>query len=117
MKQQRKKIAALAELAAIVLDVKLADLRKIAAERNASLAALAALATPEAPQDDDISPISAAQAGLRYQQWADLKRAEINMRLSLQTAEWQVQRESATKAFGRTDALKRLGEKAKAART
>ena len=116
MNQQRKKIAALAELATIVLDVRLAALRKIAAERNASLAALAALATPEAPPDDDISPITAAQAGLRYQQWADLRRAEINMRLSLQTAEWQVQRESATTAFGRTDALNRLGAKMKLAR-
>ena len=105
-------LAPLVRLSGMVLDAELARVRRAAAARDASLAALAALALAPSRPDDDISPIATAQAGLRYQRWADARRAEINIRLARQTAEWMTRRAEAATAFGRAEALRSLHDRA-----
>ena len=107
-----KQIDPLLRLTGMVLDARLSRLRKVAAARNASIAALAALAEKGAPAPYGLSPVAAAQAEMRYQAWADRRRAEINTRLARQTAEWMEARSSAATAFGRSEALSALRDNA-----
>ncbi|MDN5788066.1 hypothetical protein [Pseudorhodobacter sp.] len=95
----------LQKLAQMALDQDLAVLRAAATARDASLQHLKELAPSAA---SDLSPLQQAQTLLRYETWADTRRAEINMILARQTAEWLAQRETAKKAFGKTEALRLL---------
>jgi hypothetical protein len=54
---------------------------------------------------------AAVQAGLLYERWAEARRAEINLTLARQTAEWIEARDAARQAFGRADALRRLSDR------
>ncbi|GHE01796.1 hypothetical protein U879_15930 [Defluviimonas sp. 20V17] len=94
-------------LARMALEVDLAELRAAARRKEASLAALETLSQP-AQATSDLSPVAVGLAALRYQRWADLRRAELNTRLAKQTAEWMEARDKAAHAFGRTEALSRL---------
>lgn len=105
----------LSRLAQMVLDKDLARVRAAAQVKDASLAALEAIDAPAAPPDG-LSPVAAGLAALRYQRWADTRRAEINTRLARQTAEWLEAREKAALAFGRTQALGKLAKQAKLAK-
>ena len=100
----------LAVLAALARDAKLAKVADAALARSRSLQQLAAL-TPPPVQDSELSPLVLAGASLRYQLWADMKRAEINRTLARQTATWIEARADARNAFGRADVLARLAEK------
>jgi hypothetical protein len=101
----------LASLAGLILDARLADLRKAAAAREASLAALAALArAPSAAAD--LSPLVLARAAVAYESWADARRAEINPRLARQTAAWLQAQAAARVAFGRAEALRVIAARA-----
>lgn len=64
---------------------------------------IAALDLPQAPTDLGLA--ASGQVALRYQQWADLRRSELNTVLARQTAEWLAAREEARLAFGKTEAL------------
>jgi hypothetical protein len=45
---------------------------------------------------------------VRYQHWADLRRAEINLVLARQTVDWMEARGAAQSAFGRAEVLRQL---------
>ncbi|MCE6952372.1 hypothetical protein LAZ40_18055 [Cereibacter sphaeroides] len=104
MKHQ-KEIARLEGLAQMILDVRLAELQRAASLRQESLDRLQAL---ECAPADDLDPLLAARASLRYQAWADRRRAEINLVLARQTADWATKKASAGTAFARSEALRLL---------
>jgi hypothetical protein len=101
-----ERLARLAGLAALIRDLRLADLERAGQARAESRARLAGLALE--PIEADLGPIAAAQAELRYQSWAEARRAEINLTLARQTAEWLEARDAARQAFGRAEALRTL---------
>ena len=102
-------LARLGEISKLILDVKLAALRAAAQKRQQSLDLLANL--NGAVAETDLSPVVAYQTSLRYQHWAEARRAEINLVLAHQTAEMLVAREDAGQAFGKDQALRGLQEK------
>lgn len=104
----RARIGRLQQIGQLMLDLRLTDLRTAAEARERSLDRLAALVPAPAP---DLDPILAAQAELRYQRWAEQRRAEINLVLARQTAEWMTAQEAARTAFGKTEALRRLKDR------
>lgn len=90
-------------LARLVLDLRLADLSRVARQRQECLDRLAAL---EPAAAEDLDPVSAARALLLYQAWADGRRAEINGTLARLTADWAQKSAAARTAFARTEALR-----------
>lgn len=118
MSAQQDRIARLALLGRLIFDTKLAELHKVAQAREATRAALAALdrpATTEAAAGEEggLSSVALGQAVIRYQAWADARRAELNPRLARQTADWLDRRAEAARAFGRAEALGRIAAAAK----
>ena len=105
-----KSLPRLQALSDLILDQKLAVLQACAAERNATIQRLLDL-TPGQPQT--LGTIADAQTMLRYESWADARRAEINLILARQTAEWMEARRRAELAFGRANVLHRLGKRAR----
>jgi len=101
---RRPEIAALQGLARLLLDHRLALVRDTAARREQSLTQLAALERIAEPED--LPPLAAIQAALRYDLWADARRAELNTVLARQTADLMAAREDARLAFGRAEALR-----------
>lgn len=106
--EDRKKIGRLRVLGELLLDARLATLKSAVAARRASLDRLADLDRPDTATG--LSEMATAEVGLRYQKWADLRRAEINLTLARQTATWIEAREEAARAFGRAQALDRLAK-------
>lgn len=104
-----KDLARLSQITGLILDLKLADLRATAAKRQHSLDLLASLNTP--PINTDLSLVAAHQAALRYQHWADVRRAEINLALARQTADMHMARDAAGQAFGKDQALRGIRAK------
>lgn len=100
-----KDLARLIQLAGMVLDQRLANLHEAATQRARSLARLDDLNQMPA---EGLSVLEAAQAELRYNRWADARRAEINLTLARQTATWMEARAAAAQAFGRNEVLKSL---------
>ena len=112
-----RRIAALAELAAIRREAELAALsrasqaRRAAEDRVAEIDAArgkarAALAGEDAP--------ALAVAADRFERWALAERAQRNMDLARLTAEWMDQRARAAQAHGQNQVLERLAERARA---
>jgi hypothetical protein len=106
----RQKLDGLQKLAQMVLDAQLAELRAIARARETCLAQLADLNRPF--PEGDLHPMVVAEAELRFQRWADLRRAEINQILARKNVELEEARGAAGLAFGRAQALARLREAA-----
>jgi hypothetical protein len=102
-------LARLGQISQLILDVKLAALHVAVGRRQQSLDLLANLNRPGVP--GDLSPVAAHRAELRYQHWADARRAEINLLLARQTAEMHVARDDAGQAFGKDQALRSLQKK------
>lgn len=109
MTDRARQLGALHRLAALKLDVTLAELQRAARDREASLALLAGL---ETAAETDLPPVAAEQARLLHQRWAATRRTEINLVLARQTAEWMDRQSDARKAFGQVDALRHLQQKA-----
>jgi hypothetical protein len=101
-----KDLARLGQISQLILDVKLAALHVATGKRQQSLDLIANLNLPSAP--GDLSPVAAHHAELRYQHWADARRAEINLLLARQTAEMHLARDEAGQAFGKNQALRGL---------
>lgn len=99
-----KDLARLSQIAQLILDVKLGDLRAAAAKRQHSLDLLSSL--NQTPAEIDLPLVSAHQAQLRYQHWADVRRTEINIVLARQTADMHLARDAAGQAFGKDQALR-----------
>lgn len=105
----QSRLAQLKTLAEMVRDLHLAKLHACANARRASLQHLANL---QVPATDATDTISQAQARLRYENWADTRRAEINLVLARQTAQWLEARQTAQTTFGRAEVLRQLHKKA-----
>ena len=102
----RHKLEQLAVLGRLILDAKLSALRVAARARDESLARLDDLTRPQPAEG--LLPVAAEEVRLRYEQWADQRRAEINRSLALQTVAWTEARQAAITAYGRTEALRGL---------
>lgn len=105
-----KDLRRLGELTDLILDQRLAVLRKAAEAKAQSEAALAALARPM-HRDEGLVGASSAIAALAYERWADARRAEINQQLAWQTHVWMEARDAAQIAFGKAEALRRLQDR------
>lgn len=99
-------ITRLADLAQMVLDHRLFQVRTSAALLDQSRAQLSALNQP--PHSVDLEPIVSSRVGLGYERWADVRRAELNLVIARQTADWLEACETARTAFGRLQALQSL---------
>lgn len=97
----------LKQISRLLLETNLARLNLAAQARQQSEAQLAGL--EERPASEGALPEVAAQmAALNYQRWAETRRAEINLVLAKQTAEWIEARDAACLAFGRDHVLQAL---------
>jgi len=103
-----RQITHLRKLTDLLLDARLADLHAAAAARAESLDRLADLERPA--KASDLPDIAAAEVWMRYQRWADQRRAEINLTLARQTADWIEARQAAALAFGKSQALDGLAK-------
>ncbi len=101
----KHKLAHICRLSDMIFDVQQMRLSAATRLRQESLDRLASLAMPSA---QDLDPLTAAKAHLRYQLWADQRRAEINLNLARQTAAWHEAQVETRHAFGRTEALRLL---------
>ncbi len=103
---EREKLAQLQTVSQLMLDIRLLALERAAKARQASLDHLAELNRPSRPTD--LGPIIAGEVEMRYQNWADQRRAAINLDLARQTVEWSEARRDAALAFGRNSVIDRL---------
>ncbi len=94
-------------MADLVLDARSAALREAATRRQVLLAQLEGLeAAARGPADD----LSAARAAYAFEQWAAVRRSEINLRLAAAQADWLSHLDETRRAFGRTQVMDRLTE-------
>ena len=101
-----EKLAQLQKISQVMLDVRLLALDQAARARQASLDNLAALNQPAT--QTDLNPVVAGEVAVRYENWADHRRAEINLALARQTVDWAEARQSAALAFGRNAVIGKL---------
>ena len=101
----------LSTLAALILEGRLADLRRRAAAKAESEAQIAGLERLPAA-DPGLEGAAAALAAMNYQRWADARRKDLNRVLARQTAEWLEAADAARQAFGRNEALETLARRA-----
>ncbi|HLQ17671.1 MAG TPA: hypothetical protein VK146_01725 [Tabrizicola sp.] len=104
-------MARLAEVAQLMLDHRLGQLRLAAANLERSRMQIAAL--DQTGQPADLEPVTAGKVALAYDRWADLRRAELNLVIARQTASWLEARGEAQTAFGRVQALQGLATRLK----
>jgi hypothetical protein len=105
-----KELAALCRVAGLIRDLRLTDLAQANAERQASVELLAGLEPMPAV---GLDVIAEAQAAVRYQIWADQRRAEIEAVLQRQTKAVDDATNVARQAFGRAEVLRALSAKAR----
>ena len=103
--QNKAQIARLKTVTDLILDLRLSEVERCARARNDSLARLADLAKPAAA---DLTSIGDITAQMRYERWADHRRAEINITLARQTAEWLTRQDAARHALGQSQVLGKL---------
>ena len=72
---------------------------------------IAALNQPSPPTD--LEPVTAGKVALSYDRWADQRRAELNLVIARQTADWMEARGNAQTALGRVQALQGLATRLK----
>jgi hypothetical protein len=104
--KDREKLAQLRHISQVLLEVRLLALDQAAKARQTSLDHLAELNTPAV--QTDLNPIVAGEVTLRYENWADHRRSEINLVLARQTADWVEARQNAALAFGRNSVIGKL---------
>jgi hypothetical protein len=102
-------LARLVEASALLRETALADLSRTARACAESRAQLSALTAPAVPAE--LPAAVAADVTLRYQRWADQRRAALNQQLARQLAEWLEARRRAARALGRDEALQRLRDR------
>ena len=66
----------------------------------------------KAPPATDLPMVAGARAEWVYKRWADLRQAELNLVIARQTVEWLTTKDQAKTAFGRTEALRGLADRA-----
>jgi hypothetical protein len=102
----RDRMDRLREVSALKREMALADLTKAAHARERSRAQLAAL-DAESPATD-LPALTDLQVRLAYSRWAEKRRADLNLTLARQTADWLMRRDAAALAFGRAEVLDEL---------
>jgi hypothetical protein len=102
-------LSPLVTISDLVLQSRLAAVNRAAAACAACRARLEDLARPAV--DSDLPLAARALAEMRYLQWADARRAEVNMQLARHTAELMTARAEAAAALGRVDVLGQLAER------
>jgi hypothetical protein len=105
----RDKLAQLQQVSQLMLDIRLLALDRAAKVRQASLDHLADLNKPATPTD--LNPVIAGEVAMRYENWADHRRSEINLALARQTADWAEARHHAALAFGRNAVIGKLRDR------
>ena len=98
----------LAKLAGMISDVNLAALAKACAAHQATLERLSDL---EISGATDLDPLAEARANLRYEMWADQRRAEILPLLKSQAEAIIRAQVDSRFAFGRAQILRELTDK------
>ncbi|MFD1913605.1 hypothetical protein [Halodurantibacterium flavum] len=109
MTEKARKLAALRSLTTAAREARLAELRRAAAARDATLAMLARIDRRSMVDPGDIAA-HCAQA--LYAQWQQNQRRHLNLRLARETAIWLAAKEEAARAFGRDEVLGKLIERA-----
>jgi hypothetical protein len=104
---QKEDIAKVRKISDLMLEARLARLTAAARAKQQSEDQLAGLAHISS-HADGIQPVAAQLAALNYQRWAESRRAEINLVLARQTAEWIDARDAARMAFGRAEVAGKL---------
>lgn len=97
----------LAEVAQLMLDHRLGQLRTAAAELERSRMQLSSIDAARQPSSE-IAPLTAERVALTYDRWADVRRSELNLVIARQTASLIEARSDAQTAFGRVEALQGL---------
>lgn len=96
----------IAELAQLMLENRLSQLRTARSELDRSKLQLRAIDTAAEPAD---LPIVAGQTvGLTYERWANVRRSDLNLVIARQTVSWISARDDAGTAFGRLQVLRAL---------
>jgi hypothetical protein len=96
-------MARLTDLAQLVLDHRLAALRRSADALAQSRMQLSALNLPSV--ESGLAPVEAERVALAYQRWADARRSDLNLVIARQTAACLDARGEASLALGRRQAL------------
>lgn len=104
---QDPRLQRLKVMASLVLDSRSAALREAATRRQALLAQLEGLEATSRGLADDLS---AARAAYAFEQWAAIRRSEINLRLAAAQADWLSHLDETRRAFGRTQVMEALTE-------
>jgi hypothetical protein len=99
-------IKRLADLGQLVLDHRLGQLRRVAADLERSRMLIAAL--DQSGGATDLEPLMAEKVALSYNRWAEERRSELNLVMARQTADWIEARSEAQMALGRVQALEGL---------
>jgi hypothetical protein len=108
---QARDLGRLSDVAQLMLDHKLAELRAAAEQLERSKMQISAINADARPAD---LPLGAAEkVGLAYERWADVRRAELNLVIARQTAAWLDAKGEAGTAFGRLQALQGLSRRLK----
>lgn len=102
-----KDLKRLAEVAQLMLDHRLGQLRASAAELERSRMQLASINAGACPSEE-LEPLTGEKVGIAYDRWADVRRSELNLVIARQTAGWIEARSDAQNAFGRVQALQGL---------
>ena len=102
MKDER--LARLRQMAEMVLEARSAQLARATARRDALREQLTAL--DRLPPAD--AELAASQSWFAFEQWASIRRAEINLNLAAREAERLGQLQETRRAFGRSQVLGRL---------
>ena len=100
-------LARLTEVAQLMLDHRLGQLRASTAELDRSRMQLAAINAAARPSEA-LEPVISERVALAYDRWADVRRSEPNLVIGRQTAAWLQARSEAQNAFGRVQALQGL---------
>lgn len=109
--KDREKLNQLQGLTRLLLDLRLLEVERAARARQASLDHLSELNRPQ--PEADLNPVVAGEVAMRYQNWADQRRAAINIDLAHQTAELEEARRRAATAFGRDKVIGTLRDRVK----
>lgn len=103
---RRQDLDRVTELARLVLDHRLSAVRDAAAQLARSRAQLATINADASPAD--LPAVAAGLVDVRYQRWADVRRAELNALIARQTVSLIEARTEAGLALGRQTALSRV---------
>lgn len=101
------RLSRLLDLSALKREAALGDLSRQAARCRHLREALDGLDHP-ATAEPSLSVTEAARCAAMWTLWADRKRAELNLQLARQTAEWLAARDAARRDLARDEALRRL---------